>query len=143
MGLQLVEIVPVKTKSLKTKIDDKVRKAVENVVMTVENLLHDVVLTAMDNVVKPRLEMAVRSITELSGRGPNNVVQNHDRSDFTANAENTPLMSASSRIDMNVDQDKNDETHDFDKFGEGDFPALRPDTDRRANAHYIRTLQSF
>ena len=41
--------------------------------MTVENRMHDAILTPMDKVVIPRVEMAVRSITGLSGHGPNGV----------------------------------------------------------------------
>ena len=94
------------------------------------------ILTAMDKVVIPRVELAVRSITESSGRRPSNVVQNPDRRDFTGNSENTPLMSASSRMDLNVDQDKNDETRIVESFKDGDFPALGPKYDRRAHAQH-------
>ena len=90
----------------------------------------------MEKVVIPRVEMAVRSITVSSGRGPSNVVQNPDRRDFTGHTENTPLMWASSRIDLNVDQDGNDETRNVENFENGDFPALRRNYDRRAYAHH-------
>ena len=56
----------------------------------------DAILTAKDKVVKPRVEMAVRSVTESPGRGPSSVVQNPDRRDFTMNTGNTPLVLASS-----------------------------------------------
>ena len=35
---------------------------------------------------------------------PNGVVQNPDRRDFTGNTENTPLMSASSWLGLNIKQ---------------------------------------
>ena len=94
---------------IEKNIDDKISKAVDRAVMTVENCMHDAILTAMDNVVIPRVKMAVRSITESSGRGRSSVVQNPDQSDITGNTGNTSLMSASSRMDLNVDQDNNDE----------------------------------
>ena len=94
----------------------------------------DAILTAMDNVVIPQVEMAVRSITVSSGRGPSNVVQSIDRMDFTGNTENTALMSATSWIDLNVDQDGNDETRNVENFEDGDFPALRRNYVRRAYA---------
>ena len=43
--------------------DDKIRKAVDNAVRTVENRMHEVILTAMDNVMIPRVEKAVKSFT--------------------------------------------------------------------------------
>ena len=78
---------------LGNNIDDKSRKAVDSAVKTVENCMHDAILTAMDNVVIPRVEMAVRSITGSSRHGPNDAVQNADRRDFIGNTENTPLKS--------------------------------------------------
>ena len=106
--------------------------------MTVENCMHDAILTTMDNVLFPRVEKAVTAITGSSGQGPSNVVQNPDRRDFTGNNENTPTMSASSRLDLNVDQDRNDETRNVENFEDGDFAASRPNYDRRANAHHSK-----
>ena len=63
--------------------------------MTIANRMHDAVLAAMDNMVIPRVQMAMRSITESLGRGSISVVQNRDQKDFTGNTENTPLMTAS------------------------------------------------
>ena len=111
-------------------------KLVDDDVMTVENCMHDEMLTALDNVIIPQVEMAVKSITESSRRGPISVVQNPDPRDFTGNTENTPLMLVSSRLDLNVDQDRDDETRNVKNFKDGDFPALRPNYDRRAHAHH-------
>ena len=117
-------------------IDDKIRKVVDNAVKTVENRMHDAVLTVMDNVVIPRVEMAVRSTTGSSGHGATSTVQNPDRSDFIGKTENTPLKLASSRLDLIVDRDRIDENRDIENFEDGDFPALRPNYDRQAHAHH-------
>ena len=120
-------------------MDYKIRRAVDNAVSTVENRMDDAILTAMDKVVIPRIEMAVKSITSSSGHGPNSDVQNPDRRDFLENAGNSPFMSASSRFDLNRNQDRNDETHNEENFEDGDFRALRPDYDWRAQAHHSFT----
>ena len=104
--------------------------------MTVENWIHEAIFTAVENVVVSRVGMAVRSITEWSGRGPSSVVQNPDQRDLTGNTENTALMSDSSRIDLNVDQDRNDETRNVENFEDWDFLALKHSYDRRAHAHH-------
>ena len=83
-------------------IDDKIRRAVNDAVSTVEKCMHDAILTAMDRVVIPRVEMAVKSISGSSRHGPNSEVQNPDRRDFLGNSGSTPLMSASSRLDLNT-----------------------------------------
>ena len=75
-----------------------------------------------------------RSITESSGRGPNSVVQNADQRDFTGITENTPLTSASSRVDLNLEEG-DAETRNVGNFEDGDFPVLRPNYDRRDHAH--------
>ena len=86
--------------------------------------MHDAILTAIDNVRIPRVEMAVRSITESSGRGPSSMVQIPDQRDFTGNAASTPPMSASSFVDLNNDQDRNDQTRNVENLEDGNFPAL-------------------
>ena len=116
--------------------DEKIRDAVDNAVIAVENCMHDAILTALNNVVISRVEMAVRSITGSSGNGPNSIVQNPDQRDFTGNTENTPLRLASSRLDLNIEKDEIDETRDLDNSEDGDFPETRLNYDRRAHAHH-------
>ena len=77
-------------------IDDKIRKAVDDAVNTVEYRMLDAILTAMDNVVVLRIEVVVRSITQSSGRALISIVQNPDQKDVSGNTENTLFMSATS-----------------------------------------------
>ena len=49
---------------IEKNIHEKYRRVVDNAVMTVKYLMHDAILKAMDVVVKPRIEMVVRSITK-------------------------------------------------------------------------------
>ena len=58
----------------KNNLDDKFRKPVDDVVMTVKNCMLDAILTAKDRVVISRVEMALGSITESSGQGPISLV---------------------------------------------------------------------
>ena len=90
----------------------------------------------MDNAVIRRVEMAVRSVTGSSGRGSNSEVHNRYQRDFSGNMENTPLMTASSRVDLNIDQDRNDETGNVEYLQEDDFPALRLKCDQQSHTHH-------
>ena len=45
-------------------------------------------------------------------------------------------MSASSRLDLNTNQDRNDETRNEENFEDGDFPVLRPNYDWRMQDHH-------
>ena len=92
----------------------------------------------MDKVIIPRVEMAVRSITDSSAHGHDSVIENPDRYGFAGNAKNTPRLSASSRLDSNIDQNRIDETRDIENFKNCDFLALKPNCDRKAHAHHSR-----
>ena len=116
--------------------DNRKRNAVDNVVIAVENRLHEAILTAMNIVVIPWVEMAVRSITGSSENGPNSIVQNSDRTNLTVNAESTPLRSACSLLDLNIEQNEIDETRDVGNSEDGDIPATRFTLDGRAQAHH-------
>ena len=120
---------------IESNIDDQITRAVSSAVMTVENRMHDAILTAIGNVVITRVEMAVKSITGLTGHGTNSEVQNPDRRDFLGNIRNTPLTSASSRLDLDIELNRYDETRKYEDFEDGDFPALKSNCDRRAHAH--------
>ena len=86
--------------------------------------MQNTILTAMDKMVIPRVETNMRSITGSSAHGPNSEVLYPDRRDFLGIAGNTPFMSASSRQDLNINQDKNDETRHEENFEYGNFPLL-------------------
>ena len=105
--------------------DDRVGDAADSAVTVVEKCMHDAILTAMTYMLTPRVEMAARLIRGSSKNGPNSLVQNLDRRDFTGNTENTPLRSASSRLGLSIEQDELDETHDVDDSEDGDLLATR------------------
>ena len=80
--------------------------------------------------------MAVRSTTGSSRRGPNSVAQSPYRRAFSGNTKKTPLVTASGRTDLNINQDRNDETRNSENFGDGNFPALRPDLEKETHTHH-------
>ena len=95
------------TQVIERKVADGVRKEVDSVVAAVKNRLVDAFLTAMYNVVILRVEMAVRLITGSSRHVPNSVVQNLEQRDFSGIMEDTPLMTASSRTDLDINHIRN------------------------------------
>ena len=121
---------------IKNNFDDHITRAFSSAVMTVEKCMHDAILTAIGKVVIPRIEMAMKSITGSTVHWTNSEVQNPDRKDFLGNIRNTPLMSASSRLDLDNELTRIDETRNNEDFENGDFPALRPNYDRGAQAHH-------
>ena len=106
-------------------IANKIRKEIDCVVAAVENRAHDAILTAMDSVVIPRVEMAVKSMTGLSERGRNSVSRNPYHREFSGNMAIRPLRAASSRMDSIINQDRNDETGNCDNFEDAELLALK------------------
>ena len=71
------------------------------------------------------MEIALRSITGSSERGRNYEIQNPDPRDFSGNKENIPVMTAFLRTDLNINQERNNETCIGRIFENGVFPALK------------------
>ena len=61
--------------------DNRNGDAFDSAVNAVESCMHDAILTAMNYVLIPRVEMAVRSVRGSSRNGPNSLLQNLDRRD--------------------------------------------------------------
>ena len=102
--------------------------------------MRDAILTTMDKRIIPRVETAVRSITGSTVHGPVSDDQNPDRRVFLGNAGNTPLISAFSRLDLNINQNRNHEIRNDEDFEDSDFPALKPEYDRRTPTHHKNTI---
>ena len=88
--------------------------------------MHDAILIAIDEVVIPGAEKAVKSITGLARHGTRSEVQNLDLSDFLGNFRSTPLMSASNRLDLGNEINRTDETRNDVDLEDGDLPAIKP-----------------
>ena len=116
--------------------DNRIRELVDSAVWILENYMHDANLTTMYTVVIPQVKMTVKSITGSSWQGPNSTVQNADIGTFEGYTENIFLNLAFSYLDLNIDQDRIDESRDIEKFEGGDFPSLRPNYNQQAQTHH-------
>ena len=59
--------------------DNQITRAVSSAVLTVENHMHETILTSIDNVVIPRNEVTVKTITVSTGQGTNSEVEHLHR----------------------------------------------------------------
>ena len=89
-----------------------------------------------------RVEMAVNWIKGSTGHGTSSEFRNPDRRDLFGNIRRTLFMSASSRLDLDNELNRNDETRDNEDFQDGDHPALRPKFDRKTHAHHRVNVQN-
>ena len=75
----------------------------------VETKIQDAVLTAIENLAIPIIQLAMQSINASSGRGVDSVVLNTDRIAFERNIEGLQ-MTTWSRINSHIDLHRIDET---------------------------------
>ena len=69
----------VNVKTLERCFNDWIDKEMSNIVDTVEDKIQNAILTAIDNIVAPKIELAIRSINASSGRDVTSVAANSKR----------------------------------------------------------------
>ena len=91
--------------TLEENIVSKVPSEVDGVMTTVETKVQDAVLTAIESLVIPRVELTMKSANASSGRSPDGNLLEPDQMDFSGNVEGLQL-TASSRINSHTDLKK-------------------------------------
>ena len=121
--------------TLEENFVNKVRSEVDNVMTTVEIRVQNAVLIAMENLVIPRVELAMKSTNASSGRSVDGNVLDPDQRDFSGNVEGLQ-MTASSRIHSHTDLNKIDETPGNITVEEGDLVVNEKNIDRQSHTHH-------
>ena len=93
--------------TLGENIASKVRSEVDGMMTTVETKVQDMVLTAIEILMIPRVELAKKSTNVFSGRSINGDVLEPDQRDFTGNVEGLQ-MTVSSGISSHTDLNRTD-----------------------------------
>ena len=124
----------VKVRTLERCLNESVDREMSNIVDTVEDRNQNSILTAIDNIVAPKIELAIRSINASFGR---------DAASFTANSErgklvgiNTSLANASGNKSVLHVSNVNDGTRNNipDEVSELSVPETR--FDRQTHIHH-------
>ena len=127
-------------KTLERCFNERIDREMSNIVDTVEDRIQNAILTAIENIVAPKIELAIRSINASSGRDATSVSANSDRRErveiiasFENASKNNNTLDA-----LNV----NDETrHDNpDEVSELSVPETH--FDRQAHTHHMVTGQT-
>ena len=63
-------------KTLERCFNERIDRELNNIVETVEDRIQNAILTAIDNIVAPKIELAIRSINTSSGRDVTSVSAN-------------------------------------------------------------------
>ena len=95
--------------SLEKNISDMMRSEVENGAASGEAKVQAAILSAMENLVVPRLELALRSADIYSTRNPDSVVLDPYQRDFSGDTSDLQ-MTASRRYNSNINLDRIDGT---------------------------------
>ena len=87
----------------------KIRSEVDSVMTAVETRIQDAVLTAIENLIFPRVELAKKLTNVSLGRSVDSNVLELDKTNFLGNIEGLQ-MTASSRTNSHTDLDRTDDT---------------------------------
>ena len=82
--------------TLEKNIVNKVRSEVDNVMTSVETRVQDAVLTAIENIVILRMELAMKSANAHSEQSVDGNVLEHEQRDFLGNIEGLRMTASSS-----------------------------------------------
>ena len=122
-------------KTLERCFNERIDREMSNIVDTVEDRIQNAVLTAIDNIVAPKIELAIRSINASSGRDVTSVLANsesRERSGINASFENASENNNNTLSVTNI----NDETRRNiqDEVGELSVPGTH--FDRQPHTHH-------
>ena len=127
----------VNVKTLERCFNARIDREMNNIVDTVEDRIQNAILTAIENIVAPKIELAIRSINASSGRDATSVTANSERGErvgINASFENASVNNNTLRV-PNV----NDETrlNIPDEVSELSVPEKR--FDRQPQTHHMVT----
>ena len=105
-----------------------------DIVDTVEDRIQNAILTAIDSIVAPKIELAIRSINASSGRDATNVTANSERGEHIG--KTSPFQNSSENNNVLPKSKVNDETQNNipNKVSELSVPATR--FDRQPHTHH-------
>ena len=109
---------------LERNFTDSVRSEVDNVVATVKNRVRSPILAAIDNLVIPTVELAIRSATASSRPHPESVVNQAHQSNFPGNVLEAPHITDSSGLNSNTEKNSVDQNGGNTTVQAGDFPSI-------------------
>ena len=127
----------VNVKTLERCFNERIDREMSNIVDTVEDRIQNAFSTAVDNIVAPKIELAIRSINASSGRDVTSVNANSEHGENVGINASFENASGNNKIlhSLNV----NDET--WHNLPDEESELLVPEThfDRQAHTHHSLT----
>ena len=125
-------------KTLERCLNEKIDREMSNILDTVEDKIQIAILTAIDNIVAPKIELAIRSINASSGRDVTRMSVNSERREQVG--INAPFENASESNNTLDVSNVNDETrHNIpDEVSELSVPETH--FDRQPHTHHSKHI---
>ena len=128
----------VSVKTLERCFDERIDREMTNIDDTVEDRIQNAILTAIDNIVAPKIELAMRSINASSGRGVTSVTANSERGEHVG--INTSFENASGDNKTLHVSNANDETRHNIPDEVSELPVPQTQFDRQTHTHHSSSL---
>ena len=94
-------------KTLERCFNERIDREMSNIVDTVEDRIQNAILTAIENIIAPKIELAIRSINASSGRDVTSVTANSERGErvgINASFENASENNNTLRVPIVNDE---------------------------------------
>ena len=124
----------VNVKTLERCLNERIDMEKSNIVDTVEERIQNAILIAIDNIVAPKIELAIMSINASSGRDATSVTANSERGEHVGISASFENASGNNNIlhASNV----NDETRHKIPDGVSELSVPETHFDRQAHTHH-------
>ena len=122
-------------KTLERCFNERIDREMRNIVDTVEDRIQNAILTAIDNIVAPKIELAIRSINASSGRDVASASGNSERREYEG--INASFENASENNRTLGTTHINDETRCNSHDGVSELPDPGTQFDRQSPTHYM------
>ena len=122
-------------KTLERCFNERIDREMSNIVDTVEERMQNAILTAIDNIVAPKIELAIRSINASSGRDVTSVSANSERREHVG--INASFENASENNNTLGVTNINDEPRRSFQDEVSESPVPGTQFDRQSHAHHM------
>ena len=130
----VVNGIAMSMKTLERSFNERIDREMSNIVDTVEDRIQNAILTAIENIVAPKIELAIRSINASSGRDAASVSANSERRELVG--INASFENASRNNDTLDVSNVNDETRHNIPDEVSELWAPETHFDRQAHTHH-------
>ena len=129
-------------KTLERCFNERIDREMSNIVETVEDRIQNAILTAIENIVAPKIELAIRSINASSGRVATSVSANSDhRERVGINASFENAFKNNDTLELDASNVTDETRHNNpDEVSEWSVPETH--FDRQAHTHHKVTGQT-